>query len=570
MAEGLHSIHYNIADQGDDDLRASGIRPLVLRGGGRPRGAEAAPTFNNDESAARFHLSQLLERDTRPTLRGLTAPESPAVMPDLSLRDRQDSPLTNTLTVRFVQTKDSIPVFGSRAVVEMDRNRELLAVDATLAKVEGVPHMAALSPAEALARIASLTKVPVPAFQDVKPPELNFYHDDEKNHWHLAYYYRNVPAAPEDFIKGTKSHGIGRSLAQSHPELDYLVDAHDGTILLYWSSTPTAIAVPTSCCGIDEDGVAQKFYGQKNGSDFEMNDPWRKIRTYDFGGNDVDHATPPQNPVSATSKNFTGPAAVSAHVHATRVHDFYKSILMRDGVDDKGMDLISYVNCTQPAKETPPEWLNAQWWKQAMWYGQAKDAGGKLHSLARHLDVIGHELTHGVTEFTAELAYLRQSGALNESFSDIFGIIIKNWDLTNPGTGGVVAKWSWEIGPGLGDAGLPLRDMRDPTRTGDPDHMSKYVTTTPDNGGVHTNSNIHNKAAYNVLTATDAQGQPVFTPRDVAVLYYLCLARLGRLATFQQAKDTLLNVAGTYYAGDAMRQAKLDAIGDAYKKVGIL
>jgi Zn-dependent metalloprotease len=204
-----------------------------------------------------------------------------------------------------------------------------------------------------------------------------------------------------------------------------------------------------------------------------------------------------------------------------------------------------------------------------MWYGQSRDGNGQMRSFARHLDIIAHELAHGVTEFTANLVYLRQSGALNESFSDIFGVIIKNWDWGQPDTGGDAMRWDWEIGRGLGKGGLPLRDMSDPSRTDDPDHMNKYFNTAEDNGGVHTNSNIHNKAAYNVFTAINQAGSPVFTPRDVAVLYYLALTRLDKLATFAQTKATLLNVAGTYFAGDPSRQEKLDAISSAYAQVGI-
>jgi bacillolysin len=222
--------------------------------------------------------------------------------------------------------------------------------------------------------------------------------------------------------------------------------------------------------------------------------------------------------------------------------------------------LISCVNCISLDDGPGPEWKNAAWWRQRMWYGQVKE-NGKLRSFSRFLDVIAHELAHGITESTANLAYVRQSGALNESFSDIFGVIINNWDWTKTDTtGGDVANWDWEIGKGLGGKRLPLRDMKNPTRTGDPDHMNKYVNTPADNGGVHTNSNIHNKAAYNVLTAKDAQGQRMFSPRQVAILYYYCLLRL----------DSLLNVAKTFFSGDAKLQEKLDAISKAYADVGIV
>jgi Zn-dependent metalloprotease len=262
-------------------------------------------------------------------------------------------------------------------------------------------------------------------------------------------------------------------------------------------------------------------------------------------------------------------AAISAHFNAWLVCDFFRSVLKRDGVDGKGMELISYVNCTSPNDEAPPEWNNAAWWKQRMWYGQSKDPNGKLRSFARYLDIIAHELAHGLTEFTADLAYFQQSGALNESFSDIFGVIISNWDRSQPDSGGDTSQWKWEIGPGLGLGGLPLRDMKDPARTDKPAHMNAYLNTAADNGGVHTNSNIHNKAAYNFLTAKSPDGKAMFMPIDVAVLYYQTLIRLDKLATFKQTLRTLLNVSGVYYAGDPRRQEKINAISAAYAAVGI-
>src|SRR5262249_7704916 len=122
---------------------------------------------------------------------------------------------------------------------------------------------------------------------------------------------------------------------------------------------------------------------------------------------DIDRAPVPANAVSQPSNAWGSKnrAAVSAHVHATRVYDFYKSVLFRDGIDDKGMDLVSIVNCTYDQDESPPEWHNAVWHENKMWYGQDLAATGTLRSFARFLDVIAHELTHGVTEHTSNLVY---------------------------------------------------------------------------------------------------------------------------------------------------------------------
>jgi bacillolysin/neutral peptidase B len=585
MAKGFTDLHFHAADQTGDGMRGAGAPSGAMRGAARS--ASAPEMVDNRHAAARMYLSAMLGGHEQPAaMRGLTAPGRPELVPDLRLRDIQTLPQQDTQRgvqdgprtsiVRFVQTKRSIPVLGSSAVVELNENNELLAVDAALADVKNVSHIPALGVAQALGMIADATGTKPDQLGDVDSPELTFFHDNTKDQWHLAYLFEDVPAAPADFTKGQKSHGLGRPLGK--PVLDYLVDAHDGTILLYWSSRPTAGAVPVSCKGDDEYDKLQEFFGREAnpagppGGPYELYDPMGRIGTYDFGGKNVDPDWLPANPVSVNGPqpNFAGvPGAVSAHYHAKCVDDFLRLVLARNGIDNKGMELVSCVNCIYLDEGPGPEWKNASWWRGRMWYGQVQEQG-RLRSYSRYLDIIAHELAHGITETTADLVYRDQSGALNESFSDIFGVIVNNWDWTRTRTtGGDVGSWDWEIGKDWKGPGLPLRDMSDPTRTGDPNHMSKYDPTPWDSGGVHTNSNIHNKAAYNVLTAKDAQGQAMFTPRQVAILYYYCLLRLDRLANFKQAREALLSVAKTFFSGNPKLQEKVDAIGKAYTDVGI-
>jgi len=241
------------------------------------------------------------------------------------------------------------------------------------------------------------------------------------------------------------------------------------------------------------------------------------------------------------------------------------------------MKLESVVNCyvSKENDDPAPIWRNAMWAENRMWYGQLPAEGGS-RSTARHADVIVHELTHGVTQHTAGLKYVNQSGALNESFSDIFAVMVRNWFL---GTETPVAEWDWTIGSGWNEAGAPLRSLADPTLgqplwpagTGQPAHMKDYVKTFRDNGGVHVNSGIHNRAAYNLITATGADGAAVFKPQELARLYYLTLTRLAPLAKFTDCRRALLNVATTYYRGDpAAQKAKIAAIAAAYDAVGIV
>jgi bacillolysin len=572
MPNGFQKIRFNIEEQSDERLGELGTRALAVRGVGRTKDI-LAPEFNNDEAAARFYLGRVLAQDNRPRVRGLTAPERPETVPDLKMVNAQQVPRSASRLVHFAQTQSSIPIFGSHVVVQLDQNRELVDIGGDVADIRGVSPVANLSPVAALQVITDLTKVAPEALDAIQAPELTFFFGSTDESWHLAYLFTRVPAAPPGFLEDAGDTGANpqmTSLRQRHLLVNYLIDAHDGQVLFYYSATPL-LGLPTQCDGSDEFGAVITFWGQARGAGgFEMIDPVRSIKTYDMQGRDIDRDPVPSAAVDSATSTWgtTNTAAVSAHVNATKVYKFYKGVLSRDSIDDKSMDLVSIVNCTYAHDEAPPNWHNAVWYDKKMWYGQYRDASGQQFSFARFLDVIAHELTHGVTETTSNLVYQGQSGALNESFSDIFGIIIANWDFTSPTNS--VATWTWRIGQGLGPGGLPLRDVRDPTVTGDPDHMNHFVNTTRDSGGVHTNSNIHNKAAYNVLTATDASGARVFNSEDVAVWYYLCLTRLSSMATFSDALHELVAVASRYYAGNAARQTEcVNHLLAAYQAVGI-
>jgi bacillolysin len=569
MAGPFLNLRFNAMEKSQAEMAGVSERPQPFRGVGVEKSSPTA-AFDNDEAAARHYCESLFRRDNRATVRGLTAPDRAEVVPDLRVKKNEPQKLTNTRLVQFQQTHSQVPVFGSNVVVEMDKDRKLISVNADLAEVQNVSPLASVTENAALGSIAKLANVS-PETLKVDAVEKVFFHDEKDDRWHLAWFFKKVGAAPKDFITSkTCGHGLGRSPRDFAPVMNYVVDAHDGTVLFYFSAAPMADV--TQCQGLDEGRTAQNFYGRMlpdNGG-FEMSDGWRAIKTYDLQGKDIGTAFP-TNPCQNATANWqdSNVAAVSAHVNAKKVYDFYKSVLMRDGVDDRGMDLISVVNCIYERDQPGPEWKNAVWFDNKMWYGQVKDGNGGFRSFSRYLDVIAHELTHGVTEHTANLVYRDQAGALNESFSDIFGIIIFNWDPTQPNAD--VSRWKWEIGSGLGKAGLPLRDMSDPKRTEDPAHMDNYLNTMDDNGGVHTNSNIHNKAAFNVLTARDATGKYIFKPLDVAILYYLCLQRLNSLATFSKTLQVLTDVAGVYYGGDAAdRDLKVEAIRSAYKRVGIV
>jgi len=594
MTAPLETFHYHVAD--DESLGADeASRSLESFGAadGRDGGEAPAAFFNSNEAAARFYLDQILLADDRPAARSLIEPAEPGRVPGLVVENEQDLRALGTHQIRFAQTYQDIPVFGARAVVELTPTRDLVSVNAKLDQVAGVDPVESLSRPEALARVSEFTGVALPA-EAALSGRLNFFKDQDDGSWHLAWLLTELPAAPpstgpdsdadgsagaDDDRQASPVAGHGLGPRPTPTSFNFLVDAHDGNILFAYSTVPTALAIPARCTGIDENEVEQVFFGRlagPGGTTCQLSDPLRSVRTFDLKFADIESNPPlPALPVEASTGDFaaTNRAAVSAHLNASRVQDFYKLVLQRDGIDDLGMDLISQVNTTWARQEPPPSLLNAFWYQRKMWYGQIKRSG-RLVSLSRYLDVIGHELTHGVIETTSNLVYATQSGALNESFADCAGVIINNW-FTAPDPQDV-GTWSWEIGAGLRSDGRPLRNFENPTLTGHPKHMDNFRKLRPgelpndgnDQGYVHFNSNIHNKAVHNLLTMKNGSDR-VFTVQDVAVLTYLGMARLAPLATFSEALQAVVDVAQTYFGGSPDKKDKIEAIRQAYQLVGI-
>jgi Zn-dependent metalloprotease len=168
-----------------------------------------------------------------------------------------------------------------------------------------------------------------------------------------------------------------------------------------------------------------------------------------------------------------------------------------------------------------------------MVYGQAM-FNNKLRSLAAALAVVAHEMFHGVTDSTAKLEYLAESGAMNESYSDVFGVIVANFAEPD------IGKWDWLIGDGISTGLSALRDFQDPTRYKQPKKMKDFVNMPIDRfndyGGVHTNSGIHNFAAYNIMTAKNG-ATFLFTAAELAAMFYIAITQqLSRQSTFADSR----------------------------------
>jgi bacillolysin len=526
-----------------------------------------ARRFETDEAAARVHLDELLTASSEfEDFRGIVAPEDPALVPELRPTDTQGSPVEGNRVVRFLQTHRGVPVFASRVVVELGSERELVSADVKTATLDADP-VARLSPADA----ASVGREISDGGEAPRAPRPVFFGDGKMEHT-LAYLVEDVPMSkpehdeePPDDVPRVWLDSLGATT------MTYVVDARDGHVIFAYPGDHT-LDIATLLRGVDDLGRQHDFHGRQANGGFEMEDPDRRVRTHDLSYMDI--ATSPL-PAAVSSQHAdwasTNRAAVSAHVNASRVYDFYESVCHRKGIDDKGMTLVSIVNCITAGLSAPPEWINAQWRgsESRMLYGQRKLANGTFQSLATFLDVIAHELTHGVTSHTAGLVYQDETGALSESMSDILGLIINNWYLN--GENSDPRSWTWEIGPGLGTGGAPLRDAAQPTLRGCPDHYLDYKTVTYDHGGVHINSGIHTLAAVKLLQSTDPSGALLFTTREVAGFYYSTLQRLTTMATFKQARDAMVTVVSTRYVGFPSEAADaVAAVEGAYDAVGVV
>ena len=260
------------------------------------------------------------------------------------------------------------------------------------------------------------------------------------------------------------------------------------------------------------------------------------------------------------------PAADEAFDGAGITYDLFLEQYDRNSVDDAGIPLISSVHYQQG-------YDNAFWNGEQMVYGDGDEDLPVDERLFNRftvaLDVIGHELTHGVTQFEAQLTYYEQPGALNESFSDVFGSLVKQRKLNQ-----TADMADWLIGEGLftpNVAGEAIRSMKNPGSAYDdpvlgkdpqPGHMKKYVKTTADNGGVHINSGIPNRAFY--LTAVEIGG---FAWEKAGRIWYVALRdKLKPGSNFRDAARMTCAVAGKLYGKNSPEQK---AVKKGWKGVGI-
>jgi Zn-dependent metalloprotease len=257
-------------------------------------------------------------------------------------------------------------------------------------------------------------------------------------------------------------------------------------------------------------------------------------------------------------------AVTEAYDGLGATYTFYDDVFQRDSIDGQGMALNAYVHFAQGFN-------NAFWDGAEMVFGDGD--GIVFVRFTKSLDVIGHELTHGVTEHTAGLDYHKQPGALNESMSDVFGSLIKQYHLSQS-----AADADWLIGAELlapGVSGKALRSMADPGSAFDdprlggkdpqPKTMDDYLdlpdTRPGDWGGVHENSGIPNHAFYLAATALGGNAW-----EDAGHIWYNALLQLSPQSQFQDCANITAQVAASLFGTNSNQQK---AVMAAWAEVGL-
>lgn len=400
---------------------------------------------------------------------------------------RQSSGENGQKGVHFQQLHNGIPVFGGELIVQMDANGNLLSINGEILPDITVSTTPSINTSSARDQALKLAS----AQYGVAVSELSA---AEPDLWLYNPILTGEASGETALVWRTE---ITHEFAPIR-ELVF-VDAHSGVIALHFNQIDTA----------------------------------RNRLTYDCNNTDPCVPVLVCNEADTDCLAGAGDDAQQAHLFARDTYDFYNSYHGRDSINGAGMTIISRVHYASG-------YCNAFWNGSVMTYGDGCNVVVD--------DVVAHEITHGVTQYESNLVYAYQSGAINEAFSDIWGEFV---DLTNT-SGNDLASVRWLIGEDITGVG-PFRDMENPPAYGDPDRMgsSLYYEGTEDNGGVHTNSGVGNKAAFLITDGGTFNGQTIAG---------LGLTKAAKI--FYRVQTSLLTSTADYAdLGDALYQACLNLVG---------
>ena len=496
---------------------------------------------------------------------------------DLRVRRIVRDPLVPAHTMeRLQQFHDGVRVWGAEVVRDSERG-VVNWVFGSLVPEIGIPVEPRLSRVQARERFLELAGPPARVMRE---PELVV-----------------VPLASGEYRLAFTT-----AVARRNAVVRIFVDAQTGAELLRYSAIHAQSAIGT---GHGVLGDLKKLSVRRLGGVFVTDDQLRPpvVTTYDMQGNLTrtmevifDGATLFASDIASDSDNdWSDVAAVDAHAHVGWTYDYFFKRHARRGLDDTDRPIFTLINgiSQRDALSLPPELLdlavNAFWCGECgpggaglMYFGNGippqyveTSSGQNITYSAGSLDIVAHELAHGVTDASSALIYAGESGALNEAFSDIMGTAV---EFFYQQTGTAKGEADWIIGEDTvrDPRGIQhgIRSLSNPRAFGNPDHYSWRYTGTDDNGGVHINSGIAGHAFYlavvggpNRTSNLTVQGVGAENLEQIERIFYRAFVyMLPPSATFSLARAATIQAARDLYgAGSGPERA----VTQAWTAVGV-
>ncbi|WP_088014283.1 M4 family metallopeptidase [Gottfriedia acidiceleris] len=539
-----------------------GVLPTVTTFGVRSASAATVTDVVNKNEVVKNYLNSKVENQLTKLVN---------IGEQFKIVSEQTDSSTGTYHVRTVEQYKGIPIYGSGQTVALDANNN---VYASIGKVTQnlsrslIPTEASISKEDAIeiAKEDVESKIGIVKNYDGIDSQLTIY--PFKGKYHLVYLVKASTSVPAPGY------------------FHYFVDAISGEVIDQYDALdeidPTSLS-PVTARGLDLHGTMQSFNAGKDlstgttylygGSTYSSTVvpiatySARRMEEFAFQLGGIFGFTGYEISTKSPTNTFTDPAAVSAIYNSDKVNRYYQSVHKRNSLDNNGMTLVNTVH-------VGVKWNNAAWNGRQMVYGDGD--GIKFSSLAGGLDVAGHEMTHGVVEHTADLIYKGESGAINESLADVLGNFAQ---ITATGV------TEWELGEDITTPNIPgdggLRSMSNPAAKTTsympsghyPDTYQGRYLGTDDNGGVHINSGINNKAAYLLTQGGTNNGITIkgMGKLKAEKVYYRALTLyLTSSSGFKEMREAAIQAARDLYPDkNGAPSAETQAVMDAYTSVGV-
>ena len=504
-------------------INASGADPLLRFDSSNNilsiTGEFSLPSYDGTDASKITAVKNLVSRHK--SLTGLGGNEVAIVTSDIVKNGRGES------IIRLDRKYQELPVWGRQMVVT-EKNGSILSISG---KFREVPNTIDIS---SRLNDATLKKLVANEFeaQGLSIPAIE-------------------TAVRGIYIRGNISIYAYRVIAESSYGRKWELYFSPATKFLI-AKSPLFYEVSTPSSGIDLMGEERSFNSNFQNNEYFLKDESFPQESYSVVAEWSDEGSYPYVKSSSSDTGWSA-AGVSAIFNSAKTYDYFFNTHGRSSFDGNGTKLVSIVNATDDGLP----YFNAYWNGSQMIYGTGAD-GSK--NLAIALDVAGHEFSHGVVQSTANLRYQNQSGALNESFADFFGAMIDRDD--------------WYIGE---DLAVPygqynyLRDMSNPSSTGNPGHMDNFVnlpnTKEGDWGGVHVNSGIQNRALYLLAEGLALEGKGASIGKDKTErLAYATLQKLPDDAEFVDSANTMILEAESMYGSSSV---EYQSVINAWDSVGV-